>query len=372
MLMVANVDWIFIAHRLPIAKEALKRGYKVLVLANDSGRADEITQEGIEFVNLPMSRSGVNPFIEFFVLLKMLFLYIKIKPTVVYHVTMKPVIYGSIISRFLRLNTVNAISGLGYNFTEGHKGLVKSFMIKLMRFGFNKERNSLIFENTDDLKELKNLKIVTSKNKVEVIKGVGADLIKFSYTAPIKKEKLIVLLATRMLWDKGVKEFVEVAKQMQEKYMGSVFFKLCGRIDKGNPRLVPESYLNSIKIEGYLEWFGYQEDIAEEYRQSDIVVLPSYREGMPTVLIEACAIGRPLVTTTAIGCRECVEEHWNGYKVPVKSIGALAEAIEKLILNKDSRVLMGINSRIKAEKEFDQSEVVTKQLDICDCLVNVC
>ena len=155
--MVANVDWIFIAHRLPIAKEALKRGYKVVVLANDSGRSKEIESAGIDFVNMPMSRSGVNPITELILLAKMFFLYKKINPSVVYHVTLKPVIYGTLISKLLRFPTVNAISGLGYNFTGERQGFVQNQMIRLMRYGFFKSNNHLIFENKDDLQELTDL-----------------------------------------------------------------------------------------------------------------------------------------------------------------------------------------------------------------------
>lgn len=366
LLMVANVDWIFLAHRLPIAKHALKNGFRVVVLTNDSGQSNRILDEGLEFIHIPISRSGVNPIIEFFLFVRLFFLYKKINPSVVYQVTLKPVIYGTLISRILRIPTVNAISGLGYNFTIGRKGFVQRRMIELMRIGFSKKNNHLIFENNDDKEELFELDIISKNNHVSLVKGVGVDLNSNPYSAPTSKEKLVVLLATRMLWDKGIKEFVEAAKLLMERFNGKVVFKLCGRIDTGNPESVSEEYLKSIEIEGFLKWDGHSDQIFEEYKLSDIVVLPSYREGMPTVLIEASAIGRPLITTNAIGCRECVEEGWNGYKVPINSIDKLAQAIEKLLVNKKLRVNMGLHSREKAEKEFDQREVVRKHIDICE------
>ncbi len=369
IIMIANVDWIFIAHRLPIAKEAIRRGFRVVVVASDTGESDKIKKEGIEFINLPISRSGVNPITEALLLCKFFFLYKKLKPSVVYQVTMKPVIYGTLVSKLLGIKTVNAISGLGYNFTGERKGFVQRQMIRLMRFGFSKKDNALIFENKDDLKELKELEIVTNQNNVTIVKGVGVDLKIYKYVPAFKKEKIVVLLATRMLWDKGVKEFIEAAKLLKESYQGKVFFKLCGRIDEGNLEAVPEQYLRDNKVDNYLEWFGHKDDIAEEYRKSDIVVLPSYREGMPTVLIEASAIGRPLITTISIGCRECVEEGKNGYKVPMKSIALLAEAIEKLINSPEDRERMGRYSRSKAENEFDQIEVINKHLAICEELI---
>ena len=145
--MVANVDWIFIAHRLPIAKHAIKQGFRVVVLSKDSGRSKEITDAGMEFVEVPISRSGVNPITELFLLVQMFFIYKRINPTVIYQVTLKPVIYGSLIAKLLKIPTVNAISGLGYNFTGERQGFVQSQMIRLMRFGFSKVKNHLIFEN---------------------------------------------------------------------------------------------------------------------------------------------------------------------------------------------------------------------------------
>ena len=370
LLMVANVDWIFIAHRLPIAKHAIKQGFRVVVVSKDSGRSSEITDAGMEFVDVPISRSGVNPITELVLLVKMFMLYRKINPSVIYQVTLKPVIYGSLIAKLLKIPTVNAISGLGYNFTGERQGYVQTQMIRLMRLGFSKGKNHLIFENKDDFNELNGLGIIAAKNKTTIIKGVGVDLIGNPFTQPIKKDRVVVLLATRMLWDKGVKEFVEAANLLYDTYKDTVCFKLCGKIDIGNPESVPEEFLESIHIKDYLFWDGYSETIFEEYKKSDIVVLPSYREGMPTVLIEASAIGRPLITTDAIGCRECVIEAWNGFKVPVKSVEELATSIEKLILDEDLRLEMGRNSRLKAEKEYSQKEVVKKHVGICESMLH--
>jgi glycosyltransferase involved in cell wall biosynthesis len=186
----------------------------------------------------------------------------------------------------------------------------------------------------------------------------------FKHEDFVEKEKLIILFPARMLWDKGVREFVEAAKMLQEKYFDKIYFKLCGMIDEGNIACVSENYLKQIEIENYLKWYGHQKDIKSFYKNADIVVLPSYREGLPTSLIEACAIGRPIITTNAIGCKECVDEGLNGYKVPVKSTIKLAKAIEKLIVNPKLRKAMGIRSRQKAEAEFDKKAVIKAHLKI--------
>jgi glycosyltransferase involved in cell wall biosynthesis len=277
---------------------------------------------------------------------------------------MKPVIYGTLIAKFLKLKSVNAISGLGYNFTAERNGFVQKLMIFLMRISFKKEHNYLIFENEDDYKELDILKIIHKKNRFQIIKGIGVDLKKFNYEDVVKKEKLVVLFPARMLWDKGVRELINAAKILQKKYFDKICFQLCGMIDEGNLEGVSENYLRAIEIENYIKWYGHQKDIKFFYKNADIVVLPSYREGLPTSLMEACAIGRPIVTTNAIGCRDCVEEGLNGYKVPIKSINELAKAIEKLILNPKLRKVMGIQSRRKAEAEFDQKVVIKEHLKI--------
>ncbi len=167
-----------------------------------------------------------------------------------------------------------------------------------------------------------------------------------------------------MLWDKGVKELVEASKILYKKYAHKIYFKLCGMVDIGNLESISEDYLNTIEVENYLKWYGHQTDMKSIYKSADIVVLPSYREGLPTSLIEACATGRPIITTNAIGCKDCVDEGLNGYKVPVKSVQELADAIEKLINSPEDRKRMGIYGRQKAEREFDQKEVVKKHIDI--------
>ncbi len=364
LLIVANVDWIFILHRMAIALEAIQKGYNVVVLAKDSGRAKEISSKGIGFVNLEITRSGTRPLQELQAVYSMFKIYRKVAPDLVYQVTMKPVIYGTLISKLLQIPTVNGISGLGYNFTGQRRGFVQNTMVRLMRFGFDKKKNHLVFENKDDFRELQALNVFSKTTASTIVKGVGVNLNLFSLPPTKVSEKTVVLLPTRMLWDKGVREFIEAAILLREKHEGNVFFKLCGMEDTGNLQAVPASYLHQNRIEGFLEWFGFQEDMVTEYRQADIVVLPSYREGMPTSLIEACAASLPIVTTDVIGCKECVEEGKNGYKVPVKSVKELAAAMEKLILSKEDRIQMGRYSRKKAEREFDQKEVVAKHMEI--------
>lgn len=369
LLIVINVDWLFLAHRLAIAMQALNQGFVVTVVAKDTGKRAAIEAAGFKFINLNISRSGVNPFSEFKTSVDLFKIYKRIQPDIVYQITMKPVIYGTLIARILNIKSVNAISGLGYNFTDTRRGNVQKIMIFLMKMGFNKSHNFLIFENEDDYKELGNLEIIHKKNNVKIIKGVGVNLKDFNQEDFVQKEKLIILFPARMLWDKGVRELVEAAKILQKKYAHKICFKLCGMIDEGNIECVPEAYLRQTEIENYLKWYGHQKEIKSFYINADIVVLPSYREGLPTSLIEACAIGRPIITTDAIGCKECVDEGLNGYKVPVKSVKKLAEALERLINSPEDRFRMGAYSRIKAEKEFNIDVVIEKHMKVFNSLL---
>jgi glycosyltransferase involved in cell wall biosynthesis len=370
LLIVANVDWFFISHRLCIAEQAVKEGWVVYVAAEDSGRSNEITEKGINFINFPFSRSGVNLIKEYHLLQRFKKMYRHLNPDVIHHVTLKPVIYGSLAAKNQKMKGVlNAVSGLGYNFTSERKGIVAKIMISFMKSGFKHPNMQFIFQNQDDYNELKNLGVFVERNLFNFIKGSGVDLDRFT-PKPNQNKRFTVLLPTRMLWDKGVAELRKATDILKVKYKGEISFKLAGLADEENKAGVPASYLKEWEDGDFVEWIGYQKDMASVYQNSDLVILPSYREGMPKTLIEACASGKAIVTTNAIGCRECVDEGVNGFKVPVGSTIELAEAIEKIYLDKELCVAMGKASRIKAEKEFDQVNVINRHLEIYNNLLN--
>jgi glycosyltransferase involved in cell wall biosynthesis len=370
ILFVTNVDWFFISHRLVIAEEAQKRGFEVIVAAEDTGRSQEIRDKGIQFINLSFSRSGTNPFKEFKTLLNFFKLYDNIKPDIVHHITLKPVIYGSIIAKFLNIRgVVNAISGLGYNFTKGRESFLQKGMLFVMKFGFNRKNLIVVFQNKNDEYELTNYGIINPSNCVVIIRGSGVDVEKYYESDFPPFDRIKILLPSRMLWDKGVKELREASNILKVKYNNKVQFILSGLADEDNKAGVPESYLKDWEDGTYVNWIGYQKNMVEIYQDSHIVVLPSYREGMPKSLLEACAIGRAVVTTNAIGCKECVDEGFNGFKVPVYSSKELANVLEKLIINHELIKQMGHNSRFKAVKEFDVKNVIEKHLEIYNSLL---
>ena len=365
LLIIVNVDWFFVSHRLPIALEAKKRGWHVAVACGNTGKSQEIIKHGIDYYELPFSRSGTNVFNELKGIGKLYNLYRKIRPDVVHHVTLKPVIYGSIVSRMAKIKgVVNAISGMGYNFTGSRVGKLQKLMIKLMKLGFDRDNLGIIFQNNDDLNQIDSLGIIGKTNKTFLIKGSGVDLGKFQYTQPKKRDRIRVLLPARMLYDKGIHELKRASELLREEFESKVVFLLAGLADTENKAGIPEQVLKDWTVDGYFEWIGYQTDMIALYQSIDFVVLPSYREGLPKSLIEAGAIGLPIVTTNAIGCKECVDDGVNGFKVPVKSVHELAGAIRKLIVSESIRVKMGTASRKKVEREFSLEYVVREHMNI--------
>ncbi len=365
ILFVTNVDWFFISHRLVLAEEAIKRGYEVFVAASDTGRADEIREKGIEFFELALSRSGTNPITEFFTFLELFKIYKKIRPNVVHHITLKPVLYGSIIANLLKIKgVVNAISGLGFNFTNGRESFVRKVILCLMNFGFRNRSAVFIFQNINDLKELKSFGLLKQNQLIHIIKGSGVDLNKFHECSFPDFSRIIVLFPSRMLWDKGVRELREASNILKDRFFNRVQFVLAGLVDEGNKAGVSADYLNEWSDGNYVKWIGFQREMFEVYKNCHIVILPSYREGMPKSLLEACAVGRAIVTTDAIGCEETVDEGINGFKVPVYSVAELAHALELLIQNHDLIRKMGHNSRLKALNEFNVNNVVQKHIEI--------
>lgn len=354
ILFVANVDWFFISHRLVIAEEAKKNGFEVIVAAKDTGRSQEIIDKGIQFINLSFSRSGTNLIKESITLIKVYKIYYNLKPDIVHHITLKPVIYGSIIAKLLKIKgVVNAISGLGYNFTKERLGFVSKVMLQFMRYGFNSERVSLIFQNQDDFQELSKLNVVSNTNKIFFIKGSGVDLNAFKTDGFPDFKKIKILLPIRMLWDKGVRELYDASNILKGNYIDKIEFILAGIADEENKAGVPAIFLKQWEDGVYVKWIGFQKDMYNVYKDSHIVILPSYREGMPKTLLEGCAMGRAIITTNSIGCKECVDEGINGLKVPVKDAQSLANAIVTLVNNPSRIIEMGKASRLKAKKEFD-------------------
>ena len=361
ILFVVNVDWFFISHRLPLALEALKRGYEVHIACGITDKKEYLESLGLIVHPLNLSRSGtgikgeIKAFGEIYNLLK------EMNPNIAHFVTIKPVLYGGITSRFLSIhNKVFSISGLGFIFIkQGLKATLVRMLIKTMyKFALGGKNSHVIVQNPDDKAVVNSI----VKIPITLIRGSGVDLSQYEYNEE-KNENIKVSMACRLLKDKGVFEYIEASKILKKKYL-NVKFELYGDIDIHNPASLTSDDIKKIKEEGFVNVYGFSSDIAKVFSDSNIVVLPSYREGLPKVLIEAAACGRAIVTTDVPGCRDAIEPNVTGLLCEVKDTESLVSVIEKLILDKDLRNSMGKAGRKLAEQEFDINKVVEKHFEI--------
>jgi glycosyltransferase involved in cell wall biosynthesis len=365
LFLVVNVDWFFLSHRLPIALEALNRGYEVTIFTIDTGKKAEIESYGLRCISLPTSRSGTNILQELKVIALLWRYYKNEKPDIIHHVALKPVTYGSIVCRFLKIkNVTNALSGMGFLFANPEKiSFTRRIVLSLFKIAFKNPSLKFIFQNEDDLNIIVNSGVVDRK-QCHIIKGSGVSLEEFAYTVENLEQKVRFVLPARMLTDKGVVEYIKAAKIVSSKHPNKAQFILAGAIDMGNKAGIPETEIRDWEKEGHIEYIGFQTDMVKIVKAANVIVLPSYREGLPKSLIEACAIGRAIITTDVTGCKDVVTEGVNGLIIPVKNHEALAEAIEKLLFDSNLRVEMGKKGRTIAEREFSVEGVIEKTFHI--------
>lgn len=364
ILFVVNDPGFFLSHRLPLALVARDRGYQVCVATPLGDGVDQIKAHGLQYRRVSLSRSGANPLAELRTIWNLYRLYQELQPLIVHHVTIKPVLYGTLAARLAKVSAVvNAISGLGFVFLARgwFSAMARSAVLTSYRWLFSRKRLWVIVQNRDDYDYLLE-KECLSQDKIELIRGSGVDIGTFEMLE--EKDGLpLVVLPGRMLWDKGVGEFVEAAEQLHQ--MGiEARFALVGGIDPNNPESVPAKHLAEWAREGDVEWWGNRQDMPVIYRDAHIVCLPSYREGLPKVLLEAAASGRAIVTTDVPGCREAVVEGVNGLLVPARESGPLAAALQRLISDPALRQSMGQKGRAMAEMEFSIEQVIERHLDI--------
>lgn len=365
IVFVVNVDWFFISHRLPLAKEALIRDWEVYLVTRNTGNFEELEHLGIHCISADFERSGKNPVKELRLISLFKRIYNEIKPDIIHHVTLKPSIYGTIAARRSKnsAKVINAVSGLGYNFTGNRHFLNKVFLISLLKYAFSDKQTYFIFQNPDDKAFYNRLKFLKENNHI-IIKGSGVDENLF----PEKKiltgrKKLKVVLLARMLKDKGVFEFIKAAEILKKNYAEILQFELVGGIDIFNPAYISKEELSKFTDDNYLKWLDHQSDVRGIYESADIVCLPSYREGLPKSLVEAMAVGCPIITTDAIGCKECVDDGINGFLVPIGDSELLAQRIEKLVLDEGLRIRMGHKSREKMLIEMSLSKIIKMTFD---------
>ncbi|MDC0604926.1 glycosyltransferase family 4 protein, partial [Amylibacter sp.] len=370
IIYVLNTPGFFLSHRLELAIKAKNSGYKVSVVTARGDGIKEITNLGLDHYIIPFSRSGHNLFEEFNVFIKLILLLWRLKPDLVHLVTIKPILYGGLASRILRIrHTVCAISGLGTAFTSGTflTRFRKKLIFKCYKFIFNQKNLMVILQNTDDIQTLQNIGILKS-DQICLINGSGVNLRKFKYVPETRKLKsAVVVMASRLLRDKGVYEFVEAANLLKARDL-NVRMLLIGEADEGNPTSVTRKEISTWDTNGVVEILGFRVDIAKQYAEANIVCLPSYREGLPKSLIEAAAIGRCVVTTDVPGCREAIIPGKTGCLVPARDPLALANSIEELLNNDTLRINFGKAGRVFAENQFDVNKIVQKHISLYETM----
>lgn len=361
ILLVTNAEWYFLSHRVALARALRDAGHEVIIVAEaEQGRGAEIEQLGFRFVRVPLVRRSEKPVVELSTLRALYELYRMERPWAVHHITIKPVIYGSLVARALGIPVVvNTIPGLGYMFTgTGSGGVIRRHAaLALYRFALGGHNVRAIFQNPDDRDLFVRAGAIDSRRATTIL-GSGVDLDAFA-SADTPPGIPLVVLPARLLWDKGVAELVEASRILQARRV-SCRIALVGTPDAHNPSSVPEVLLSEWVRDGLVEWWGFQQDMIAVMRAAHIVVLPSYREGVPKALLEAAATGRPIVTTDVPGCREVVKDGVNGILVPPRNAMALADAIESLVAAPELRRTMGAAGRALAVERFGDRTIAAQ------------
>ena len=362
VLLVSSLDWSLYNFRLPLAQALREHGCEV-AFACPIGKYTPMLQElGFRVLNWPLRRRSLNPVLEALAIRDLLRLYQMETPDLVHHFTIKPNVYGTIAARLAKVPRVlNTWTGLGFTFTQAPLArLLRLGLVPLMRYLYRNGRVWTVFQNEENLQSMMALHCLAPE-RASLIATSGVDTSKFSPRGDASSGTPVVLMAARLLRDKGVQEFVLAATLLRQRNI-AVRFQLAGAPDPGNPASFNEEDLSRWAETGALEVLGHQDNMPELLRGADIAVLPSYHEGAPRFLLEAAATGLPLVATDIPGCRTMVRPGVNGLLVPPRDPHGLADAIADIAIDSTLRARMGAASREIAVNEFDQERVVEEYL----------
>ena len=365
VLILSRCSWTLFNFRLNLMQALREKGFRVSCAGAIGGGYevydDLLCKEGFPVIDLPIDKNSMNPFKDLMLFFSMLVLFARKKPDVIHLFTIKPVIYGALALRLVsRARIIATITGLGHAFTTGNPVLRKVVeLLYKMALGCC---DVVFFQNSDDRNLFIELGLVKAE-KVRLIAGSGVDLEHFS---PIDKTSIeqhtCFLMIGRLLKEKGIYEFVEAAKLLKSIYP-HLSFEILGERDTRNPSVVPEEIINQWRDEGVVTWHGAVVDVRPYIERSDVVVLPSYREGIPRALLEAGAMAKPLITTDAPGCKDLVLEGENGFLAPVGSSKKLANAMEKFVLDNDLITSMGAQARRFVCDNFDEKNVIMQTIE---------
>lgn len=372
ILLFANTDWYLYNFRRSLAIALREAGYDVLLVSPSGPYGAKLVELGFRWIPAPMHRRSLNPLREFRLLIWLCQLLIEEKVELVHGFTIKNAVYGSLAARLCGVRArINAVAGMGYVYTSNDPKarILRPVVSALLRLALKGSGARLILQNPDDANFFVQSGLSLA-NQVRLILGSGVDCQQFFPADVIspRSSPLRVLLAARLLWDKGIAEFVEASRMLKTSGR-SVEFLLAGVPDDGNPAAVSQEQVLAWQREGLLQWLGHVTNMVGLYRSVDVVVLPSYREGLPKGLIEASACGIPIISTDVPGCREVVVHGKNGFLIPVKDSRALADAVGALDDNEMLRIQMGINAREIVINKFDEAIILKQTLSVYEELL---
>lgn len=358
---VLNTSWNIYNFRLGLVKALLEEGHEVYAIAPHDEYSEKLESLGCKYYPVKMDSRGINPIKDLALTYELYTIYKKINPDVILHYTIKPNIYGTFAASALKIPVVNNVCGLGTAFLQ--KNLVSLFAIGLYKLSFRSARK-IFFQNDDD-KHFFEEKRIVKKGQSEVIPGSGIDINRFipGISSRSKDEKFTFLLISRLIYDKGILEYIEAIKSLRDSGVDARF-QLLGAKDPKHRRGIPEEIIDNWVATNSVDYLGTTKDVRPFIDQADCVVLPSYREGTPRTLLEAASLSKPIVASNVAGCTNIVENRYNGLLCEVKNSEDLAEKMNQMIrLSAEERGTMGKNGRFLVENRFHEGIVIDKYLN---------
>ncbi len=365
--LVANTSWSMLKFRSGIIKRLLHEGYRLYIIAPYDHFADELTAMGCIYIDIPMNNKGTNIFADLRYMRHLHRLYKEIRPDLIFHYTIKPNIYGTLAAKKAKIKSVAVVTGLGYTFINDN---ITAKAAKLLYKISLRHATQVWFINTEDKNKFLLHKLVP-KERIEQLPSEGIDI---DYFKPVKTEKerdrFHFILIARLLWDKGVGEYVKAAKELRKKYP-HITCQLLGFVDAQNPQAISQEQISFWEEKKHVEYLGTAEDVRPFIAQADCVVLPSYREGMSMILLESASMAKPLIATNVPGCRDLVNHHISGYLCNPRDYHDLMQKMEKMLLaTEEERQKMGAHGREIIVSEYNEETVIDKYLHTIKALVS--
>jgi glycosyltransferase involved in cell wall biosynthesis len=366
VVIALNTAWNLVNFRAGLLRSLVTAGYEVVAVAPPDEYASRLPALGCRYVPLPMDNQGTHPGRDLALFWRFLRLMWNEKPDVYLGYTVKPNIYGSLAAHASGVPVINNIAGLGAVFIKG--GWLNLLVRRLYRLALTRS-HKVFFQNEDDRQMFVTGSLVV-ESATDRLPGSGIDLDMFSPQPLPGRSPIRFLLIARMLWDKGVGEFVEAARILKQRGVDAEFC-LLGFLDVQNPTAISRSHMDEWVAEGVVLYLGVSDNVREEIAQADCVVLPSYREGTPRTLLEAAAMARPIITTDAVGCRDVVDDGVNGFLCRLRDAPDLADKMASVVaMSPADREAMGRRGRDKVEREFDEKIVIDKYLEAIQAALN--